>query len=108
MWLLIDDKRTPEQITTQPEKITLVARNYDEAVEAIESHRWEKIFLDHDLGDPNDAKTGYGIVKFLEEYPKHVPDCIVLVTMNPSGRENMIRGIRAIENRLGRKILSPN
>jgi len=80
--LLIDDLREI--------KATRVARTYDDGIHALVSEGpWDMLYLDHDFGDPDPAKTGYGIMKFLELNPELKPIKIVLVTSNPVGRKYM-------------------
>jgi hypothetical protein len=79
--LLIDDLR---DIAAQR-----VARTYDEGIQALKDGSWDILYLDHDLGDPDEKKTGYGVMCFLEENEQFLPRKIVLVTSNPVGRKNM-------------------
>lgn len=83
--LLIDDVRNIDA--------TKVCRTYDEGIEALRTEEWETLYLDHDLGDPDPKKTGYGIACFIEENPSHRPYRIQLVSQNPVGRANIIRAI---------------
>lgn len=66
-----------------------IARTFAEGIALLQSQKWDLLYLDHDLGDPNPRNTGYGIMCFLEENPQHLPGRIVLVTSNPVGRQNM-------------------
>lgn len=79
--LLIDDMRDIDS--------DVVARTFDAGIEALKSQTFDVLYLDHDLGDSDPNKTGYGIMKFLEENPDRMPGRIVLVTSNPVGRANM-------------------
>jgi hypothetical protein len=68
----------------------VVARTYDEGIEALKSQGpFNILYLDHDLGDENPRHTGYGIMCFLEENQEYLPDQIVIVSSNPVGRRNM-------------------
>jgi len=81
--LLIDDKRDIET--------GLIARDYDSGIIALKTAGpFEVLYLDHDLGDEDPHKTGYGIMCFLEENPQLLPKRISLVTSNPVGRKNML------------------
>jgi hypothetical protein len=81
-YLLIDDMRNI--------LCHRIARTFDDGVKALkEEGPWTALYLDHDLGDPDPAKTGYGIMCFLEANPEYLPERIVLVTSNPVGRDNM-------------------
>lgn len=95
--LLIDDMRTEAVIYNQYGfKPTHIARTFDEGIEALKDWNWDILYLDHDLGDPDPNKTGYGIMKFLEENRDRLPSEIVLVTANPVGRQNMMAVIKRI------------
>lgn len=86
--LLIDDLREiPADV---------VARTFDAGIEALKSEKFDVLYLDHDLGDDDPKKTGYGVMNFLEANPEHLPGKIVLVTANPVGRVNMQRVIERL------------
>ena len=77
--LLIDDMRDI--------KADVVARTYDEGIESLKTQGpFSKLFLDHDLGEEDPRKTGYGIMNFLEANPELKPGKIILVTSNPVGK----------------------
>lgn len=88
--LLIDDLRNI--------KADVIARTYDEGIKALQSQHFNILYLDHDLGDTDENKTGYGIMVFLEENPKYLPNKIILVTANPVGRNRMQLVIDKIYN----------
>jgi response regulator of citrate/malate metabolism len=77
--LLIDDVRNFGCCKT--------VRTYDEAINALKEEKWDVVYLDHDLG--YDPKTGYDILCWLEQNLQYLPGKIVIVSMNPSGRERM-------------------
>jgi hypothetical protein len=80
--LLIDDMRDI--------KTDRVARTYDDGISALKNEGpWDTLYLDHDLGELDPRKTGYGIMNFLEQNPELLPKNIVLVTSNPVGRKQM-------------------
>ncbi len=79
--LLIDDMREIDA--------DIVARTFDAGIAALQAHKFDVLYLDHDLGEDDPNKTGYGVMKFLEENPDRLPGKIVLVTSNPVGRQNM-------------------
>lgn len=79
--LLIDDMRTMT--------VDRIARTYDDGISALKESQWDILYLDHDLGDEDPHKTGYGIMLFLEENKEYLPKEIVLVTANPVGRIKM-------------------
>lgn len=82
MILLIDDFR---DLTADR-----VARTFDDGIIALQECVWDYLLLDHDLGDEEVRKTGYGIVCWLEQNPQWRPKRIQLVTVNPVGRQNMV------------------
>ena len=79
--LLIDDLRNISA--------DVVARTFDAGIDALKNGPYDVLYLDHDLGDEDPAKTGYGIMCFIEANPQYKPNSIVLVTSNPVGRKNM-------------------
>ena len=82
--LLVDDVRDL-RVTD------LIARNYKGAIQVLTAIKVDVMYLDHDLGP---GKTGYDLLNFM--FAKNIrikPKQIILVTMNPVGRENMIRAI---------------
>lgn len=81
--LLIDDLRSLTADKT--------ARTYDEGIVALQEEVWDLLLLDHDLGEPEDKKTGYGIVSWLEANPQHLPKMVQVVSSNPVGRANIER-----------------
>lgn len=81
--LLIDDMRNI--------KADVVARTYLEGLRALISlGPFDILYLDHDLGDSDERRTGYGIMNFLEANPQYLPKKIELVTSNPVGRIQMM------------------
>jgi hypothetical protein len=71
------------------------AATYDAGLFALKFHGpWDVLYLDHDLGESDPHKTGYGIMNYLESIedvvkPLLLPKKIVLVTSNPVGRRQM-------------------
>lgn len=88
--LLIDDVRNEDLIEfgygIRP---NAVVRTYDSAIAAIQEGNWDIVYLDHDLGESDIAKTGYGIMNFIEANPHLKPGQIHIVSANPVGRKNM-------------------
>lgn len=81
--LLIDDMRNILADRT--------ARTYDDGIKALETEGpWDVLYLDHDLGDPDERKTGYGIMCWIEANPQFKPAKISIVSANPVGRKNML------------------
>ena len=80
--LLIDDVRDIDA--------DVVARTFEAGIEALKAHKFDVLYLDHDLGDEDPRKTGYDILNFLENNPQFLPSQkIILVTSNPVGRIKM-------------------
>lgn len=89
-YLLIDDMRKMN--------VDRTARSYEDGICALlQEGPWDVLYLDHDLGDEDPKKTGYGIMCWLETYPEYLPKKIVFVTSNPVGRVNMQR----VKDKLG-------
>lgn len=65
-----------------------VARTYDDGIAQLKEKLPDLLLLDHDLGEVEPDKTGYGIVCFLEENDIK-PKEIRLVTANPVGAMKM-------------------
>ncbi|MCX9157805.1 hypothetical protein OPU71_16905 [Niveibacterium sp. 24ML] len=92
MRIFLDDERqTPEGWI----------RTYwpDETIALLEAGGVEEISLDHDLGD-DDRGTGYDVILWIEEaivLRGFVPPKITIHSANPSARERMVAGVRAIE-----------
>lgn len=99
--LLIDDMRTDESLAsmghgTNP---TRTVRTYDEAIKVLSTEGpFDLVYLDHDLGEDDMAKTGYGIMNFLEANTQFLPGKIILVTSNPVGRRQMQTVIEKLYN----------
>ena len=86
--LVIDDERDFPFANMQ-------ARTYETGLQALIDFKWDKLYLDHDLGDAQ-GRTGYDIVKFLESNPDHRPGEVIIVTANPVGRKNIEAGLRSM------------
>lgn len=67
----------------------------------------DELYIDHDLGDEDPDKTGYALLKFIEEQlgnqhriPVHmdaaIPHKIICVSNNPAGRKNIEAAIASI------------
>lgn len=74
------------------------AKNYDQAVEQLESGDWDVVFLDHDLEDPGDWdpqagwRDGTAVVDWIREHTPHI-GFVVCHSMNPVGRNRMVTGL---------------
>jgi hypothetical protein len=75
--LLIDDIRKI--------KADVTARTFQEGIDALKKEKFDILYLDHDLGDPDPKHTGYDIMNFLEEHQEHLPSKIIIVSSNPVG-----------------------
>ena len=85
--LAIDDLREMTQAS-------VVARNYEEGIRQLEFNGpWDLLLLDHDIASFDKygrEKTGYDVMCWLEENPKHLPQKIECVSANPVGRARII------------------
>lgn len=81
--LLIDDLRIIET--------DVVARTFDEGLQALQDYEVSLLYLDHDLGSLDVKETGYDIVCWLEQNPEYWPQEIIVITANPVGRQNIYR-----------------
>lgn len=80
--LLIDDMRNGV--------MDRIARTFDDGIKALkEEGPWDLLYLDHDLGEADPAKTGYDIMCFLEANPELLPKQIKCVSSNPVGRQKI-------------------
>lgn len=62
------------------------------AIAALKLESYDALFLDHDLGEPNQASgpgTGYEVAKWLERHPERCPRVVVLHSLNKPGRDAM-------------------
>jgi len=63
----------------------------------LEEHRWDWLFLDHDLGDhwmtDQGHNTGYAVAVWLEEHPEFSAQHTVIHSLNPVGSERMQKAI---------------
>lgn len=80
-WLLVDDEREYDA--------DRVARSFDDGILALQEEVWDCLMLDHDLGDVDLGKTGYGVCCWLELNRRWCPGVVQLVTSNPVGRVRM-------------------
>jgi hypothetical protein len=106
MKIWLDDLRDP------PDDSWKVARTYDECRDFImcfvaldDDDSIECISLDHDLGE---EKTGYDVVKLIEELVvgdyNYFPPKMFIHSANPVGRLNIQRGIAAINAHLTNRL----
>lgn len=77
----------------------VLVRTYDECIELLKTTQVEEISLDHDLGT---EKTGYDIVKYLEERVMTTDYKIRVYchSANPIGRNNIVLAIHNINKHL--------
>lgn len=91
--LVIDDLKNVKHATYH-------ARTFDEGIKCLKEEKWDKLYLDHDLGTEENGKTGYDILCFLEENPQYLPGTINIISLNGSGIERMRLVINKIYGRL--------
>ena len=75
----------------------IVVKNYDQAIQALSQEKFEEAWLDHDLAYEHyghvpeaqyEEKTGYDVVKWMEENDVW-PDWCMVHSMNPVGSKRM-------------------
>lgn len=78
----------------------VITRNYDEAIELLNSNEVNILSLDHDLGinDKGIEKNGYDIVKYICEHGIS-PRKIYIHSDNVVGKENMYCTLLGARNR---------
>ena len=68
----------------------IVVRTYDEAIQALQTHEFKHVSLDHDLGL---GKSGYDVICWIEkenfEVGFTIPPSIVCHSSNPVGRKRI-------------------
>lgn len=90
-FLFLDDLRDP----WGPE--WHLVKTYDECIAEIEAGGVEHLSLDHDLselhygGQLGVEKTGYHVILWMAENKKWPSKTLVVHTMNPAGRERMVK-----------------
>jgi CheY-like chemotaxis protein len=75
----------------------LIVETAADAIQALEAHSWDYLFLDHDLGGEQMVEsgpgTGYEVAEWLVNNPAKQPPNIIIHSFNPSGAENMKRAL---------------
>lgn len=97
--LLVDDLRLPGDKRKGIPQDAVVARTFQEGINRLQSERWDRLYLDHDLGDFHPGRgerTGMHVLGWLERNPQHVPKEIHIVTDNAA----VVRLMRLIANKL--------
>jgi hypothetical protein len=97
MKLFLDDVRDA------PEGWRLV-RTVDECIRLLLENVIEEISLDHDLGSDNTGPTGMSVIEWIEDEQSRgwtIPRVISVHSMNPVGRERMLKAIERINWRRG-------
>ncbi len=80
--------------------ITHLYRAHD-AIQVLKKKKFAYIFLDHDLNgaymEPSGPGTGFEVAQFLSKNTEYLPtEGIVLHSLNPKGRANMVRVLQNI------------
>lgn len=93
-----------------PRDDIVIARSYKMGILMLQHFTWDILYLDHDLGGP---KTGYDIIKFIEEmvhtgYPAVSPNDMICVSANPSGKKRIEEGWTQICKKLEEIKNDPN
>ena len=91
--LWVDDVRSPQSFEIG--KFT-IARNYNDAIKALNTEQFDRVYLDHDLGDFSGPErremTGYDVLMNMVQAKmdgKPVPKKVSLLTANPVARQRM-------------------
>ena len=72
------------------------ARTFEAGIDALKEKTPFLLKLDHDLGDEDPNKTGYGIVLFMEHEPDIRPKEVEIVSSNPVGLLNIKAGLESM------------
>lgn len=84
--IALDDMRDFPQY--EAEGVLTICRTIEQAIETLDSHRFDVLLLDHDLGEGYD-NNGYYFLKRCFDEGIRLPKIIIIVSSNPVGRENM-------------------
>jgi hypothetical protein len=85
----------------------LWVKDYDAALEALQTLEISEASLDHDLsllqtiGQVDEEKTGYDVVLWMEEHGVFPPEGVTVHSANPAGARRMVAGLHAICRRKG-------
>ena len=90
----MDDMRTPLSIDGEklspPSKYWVIARTIDDTKTLLLLGIVNDLSLDHDMGFDKGEKTGYDLVKWMEENNVWPIGKITVHSANPAGRDNMM------------------
>ena len=86
--------------------------NYEDAVALLAKHKYDRVYLDHDLsfqaamGAPSESeKTGYDVAVFISTLPAHLqPQRVVIHSFNPSGAFRMALVLQGCGVRVVRRV----
>jgi len=93
--LVLDDDQNRHLAFQQSLIGMIVERAYtaEEAIKQLQSHPFDVVFLDHDLGGKvmvaSGKGTGYEVAKWLRNNPHRMPKQIIIHSFNPVGAQNM-------------------
>lgn len=96
--LFLDDNKQRHK-AVKPHFLHDEAYTAQEAIVLLQKHKYEIVFLDHDLGgkemvaSEGTEETGYTVVKWIAENKPVIP-LIVVHSLNPVGAENMVTLLR--------------
>jgi hypothetical protein len=74
-----------------------ITEDVDICIEKLKECTWDVLMLDHDLGgnvyvpSGGSEPTGYDVAKWLRLNPEYKPEKIILHSLNPIGRKNMLK-----------------
>lgn len=87
-----------EIVYSHPDFELVIARTFADAIEKVNEGNWDRIYLDHDLGEYG-QRTGYEVICHIEENPELAPKWFKCVSANPVGVDKIMNTWRAIQNR---------
>jgi hypothetical protein len=93
MRLFIDDQKSPDWYNLQPEEIG-VARTIEEALKLWSTGKYDRMYLDHDLGRTHTVegtllRDGYDLLKYILEHDLRKPEHVQVISWNFSGRQRI-------------------
>jgi hypothetical protein len=97
--LLIDDKKTPQELGYDVERI---ARDFNQGIAALVEGGWDLLLLDHDLADftgpGGEERKGWHVLRWLArpENRQYIPAKVKCVSHNPEGIRDIEDAMRKL------------
>lgn len=92
-YLWVDDAKP---VPLGLEEDCAVARSYEDAERMMRSFTYERLYLDHDLGDPQN-RTGLHLLRQMRE-EKRLPPYVECISWNPVGKAAIEAQVRDYAN----------